>query len=134
MNKKRVEALIPIAEEALRVVGIAQQNENGNYVISKTFRGQISSFGAAVTMSTLRAAVAVYSQNGDASVQRQLLLKAIDYCLCNGEREPRQAAEVFAWVCQSTQNERELTARFTEAAVALKLAMNRFELVEREED
>ena len=49
MNKKIVNEEIGLAYDALAAIGIA--NEAGE--IDKTFRGQISTFGAAISMEVL---------------------------------------------------------------------------------
>lgn len=119
MNKKRVNDWILPAKEALVKSGVAK---NGK--IEKTFRGQISSFGAAVVMGGLPAAVAFFSEQGGSSVERQKLIKAMYYCITG---ELLEAKEVLEIVCKN--NSFELSEEFTDASIALKLAMNFFDLV-----
>ena len=119
MNKKRVNAWILPAKEALIKTEVAN---NGK--IKKTFRGQISSFGAAVVMGSLPAAVAFFSAKGGSSVERQKLIEAMYYCITG---ELLEAKDVLQIVCDNNSNE--LREKFTDASIALKLAMNFFDLV-----
>ena len=60
MNKKQVNDWILPAQKAIIECGIA---ENGK--VDSAFRGQISSFGAAVVMGSLKSAVAFFADDGD---------------------------------------------------------------------
>ncbi len=119
MNKQRVNDWIAPATKALADVGIA---ENGK--IASTFRGQISTFGAAVTMGSLKAAAAFFSQQGKATVKRELLLKAMYNVVTGDIKDPDQ---VFAYIC--AHDDVQTRDQFLDAAIALKLAMNLYELV-----
>jgi CRISPR-associated protein Cmr5 len=118
MNKQRVNEWIAPAAEALTKTGIAESGK-----INSTFRGQISTFGAAVTMGSLKAAAAFFSQQGNASVHRELLLKAMYYVVTGELKEP---GEVFAYIC--THDDVRTRDQFLDAAIALKLAMNLYDL------
>ena len=123
MNKKRVNQWIAPAVQALERVGIAK-----NGTISAGYRGQISNFGASVTMGSLKAAVAFFAQQGSASVNRELLLPAM-YDVITGGTLPQQELtpqKVFAYVC--AHDTVEVREQFTDAAIALKLAMNLYDL------
>ena len=119
MNKQRVNDWIAPASKALVNVGIV---ENGK--IASTFRGQISTFGAAATMGSLKVAAAFFSQQGKAVVKRELLLKAMYNIVTGDIKEPD---EVFAYIC--THDDMQTRDRFLDAALALKLAMNLYDLV-----
>lgn len=120
MNKQRVNDWIAPAAEALKKTGIAQ---NGK--VDPKFRGQISTFGAAVTMGSLKAAAAFFSQQGGAAVPRELLLKAMYYVITGNIAEPQA---VFAYICEHDSiHTRE---QFVDAAIALKLAMNLYDMGE----
>lgn len=129
MSIQRVNDWIAYGKEALVAVGIA---ENGKIV--KTFRGQISSFGAAISMGNLKSAVAFFSEQAGASVPRENLLRAICYVLLrDGGREANairardiQTNEIFDYIC--THESVQLKNKFLDASIALKLAMNLFEL------
>jgi len=124
MNKKRVNELLLIAKEALITCEIAKDG-----IINKTFRGQISTFGAAVVMGSLPAAIAFFSEQRSASVERDKLITALYYCLFKTKKTPR---EVLQYVCEN--NSIELKGSFSDAAIALKLAMNFFDLKKGDED
>lgn len=126
MDRRKVEEYLPKALEALesRECRIAKDGK-----IAKTFRGQISFFGAAVTMGSFKAAVAFFSDDGGSEVDRSELLRAADYVV-NGSW--RTAGDI----CKSVMVLREprLSAekeRYLNASVALKLAMNAFELTNK---
>ena len=124
MNKKRVNDLLLIAKNALVECEIAKGGK-----INHTFRSHISTFGAAVTMGSLPAAVAFFSEQGSASVERDKLITALYYCLYNEKKTPR---EVLQYVCEN--NSIELKEKFSDAVISLKLAMNFFELKKGEKN
>lgn len=130
MSIQRVNDWIIYGKEALLALGIA---ENGTVV--KTFRGQISSFGAAVSMGNLKSAVAFFSEQAGAAVPRQDLLRAICYILHRGANKNAasldarsiQTDQIFDYVCANDSVQ--LKNKFLDASIALKLAMNLFDLV-----
>lgn len=125
MNTKRVNEWILPAKNALETLGIAKDGK-----VDKTFRGQISSFGAAVVMGSFRSAVAFFAEQGGASVARENLIKAMYLVITGEEKEPKDILRV---VCETKENElKELKEKFIDASVALKLAMNFFELIKGE--
>ena len=129
MNKKRVDQWVGTARNALTHCGIA---ENGK--IDKNFRSQISAFGAAVIMGSFKAAVAFYSKQGNADTDRSALLKAIYYVI-NGEEaynsqiknNEKSAELIFDSVCAADDLDA-LQAAYLDASIALKLAMNFFDM------
>ena len=118
MNKKRVNDWLLPAKTALIETKIAV---NGK--IDRTYRGQISSFGAAVIMGSLPAAVAFFAEQGGSSVERQKLIQAMYYCIADEIKKPE---EILEYVCKNNNNE--IREKLTEASIALKLAMNFFDL------
>jgi CRISPR-associated protein Cmr5 len=116
--RKAIDALIPKAYDVLNDVGIANAG-----VIENAWRGQISAFGGAIQNGSLLAAVAVFSDKGNSSVQRPLLMKAIKQMLCLEE-------PLFEYIMEQTGVEemRKAKQKIIEAAVALKLAMNLYEI------
>jgi CRISPR-associated protein Cmr5 len=144
MNKRKVEAWLPKAIEALECDECKIQlrdtvkDENGNEdkvpngKISKSFRGQISSFGAAVTMGSFKSAVAFFGKDGESGVKRSELIRAIYYITDGVWRE----AEYIVHEIIETNNARLAKKKedFINASVAIKLAMNAFELVEEKKD
>lgn len=133
MNKKRVNSMLLIAKEALKDCGIVQ-----NEKIESTFRGQISSFGAAVIMGSLPSAVAFFSAKNNSSTDRQNLMMAIYYCIkvyeadknhkeaAKKEALSKSARDVLEYVCQNDSYY--LKEKVTDASIAIKLAMNFYEL------
>lgn len=128
MNKKRVNDWLLFAKEAIEKTGICK-----NGVISKTFRGQISSFGAAIVMGSLPAAIAFFSDQGGASVDRTKLIQAMDYCIrraySNKEVKTEEPTAILEYVTKN--NNAEVREQYIDAAIALKLAMNFFKLDDR---
>ena len=133
MSIKRVNDWIVYGKEALIAADIAANNK-----IVKTFRGHISTFGAAVTMGNLKSAVAFFSEQAGATVARERLLRAICYVLLrNSGKEPDEidakkikTDEIFDYVC--SHDSIQLKNAFVDASLALKLAMNLFELVKED--
>ena len=137
MNKKRVEELMKPALMALNApeCGIQIKGKDGEFTgqIPNGFRGQISSFGAAVTMGSFKAAVAFFSKDKDkssASVERDQLIRAMYRISSVGDGEWKDvktiAKEIFVL---DPSAERRWKEEFINASIALKLAMNAFELV-----
>ena len=117
MNKKKVDAYIPKAYEALAECGIAKNGE-----IAKTFRGQIASFGAAMTMGSFKAAVAFFAKDAGSDVERSKLLQAIHFVLTGEKKSPEAIAKkVLGMTDEELKQVRE---QYIDASIAIKLAMN----------
>lgn len=133
MNKKDVNEKIDYAYRALTECKIAENNK-----IVKTFRGQISSFGAAVEMGSLKPAILFFSDQGGSSVKRTNLMDAILYILvqCDKEKtsnvkESNSGDTLYGYIKQKEEQgvpEYRLKEDVLAAAIAIKLAMNLFEL------
>lgn len=123
MNKKKVDEYIPRAFEAIKVCEIA--NQSGE--VQKTFRGQIASFGAAMTMGSIKAAVAFFAKDGGSDVERSKLLKAIDYVLNGTDREAEKISEEI--LGKTDEELKKLKEDYIDASIAIKLAMNLYTLV-----
>ena len=102
--------------------------------ITKTFRGQVSTFGAAVTMGSLKSAVAFFADKGASTVERTELLKAMYYVIQKGENNEYQFNEsnfeptnIFEYICRNDNNQTK--EKFTDASLSVKLAMSFFDLV-----
>ena len=83
MNKNVVARQIPLAYKELETSGIVVKKDEYK-LIPKGYRGQISAFGAAVTMGSLIPAVAFFSKksgdqssNSEEDVDRTKLMKAV---------------------------------------------------------
>ena len=131
MNKRKVEQLLPKAIEALNhePSKIKKTDEKGVY-IEKGFRGQISSFGATVTMGSFRAAVAFFGNNGESDVERSELIRAMYYMV---KDEWLPAKEIVGRILSIQDNTllASMKEDFINASVALKLALNAFRLEEK---
>jgi len=128
MDKSKVDALIPKAQEEIRAQGIYKDG-----FIDNTFRGQISSFGAAVTMGSLLSAVAYFSKKGSGEEDgRPLLMKAI-YALIKGHNAPQGENSLYEYVKQEIRAGREDSVKedVINAALAVKLAINLFNVKPR---
>ena len=137
MNKHEVDRMIPQAYEVLSQVRIA---ENGK--VNKAWRGQISSFGASIMQGSLLSAVSFFSAQGGAETKRERLMMAI-WLLLNREKqfnisfEPKNdeekekykevATRLYKQV-QPQPNDKKLKEDIVNAAVALKLAMNLYDM------
>lgn len=126
MNKARVNSLLPFAYDAIRESGIP----SGDGSVQKSFRSQISTFGAAVTMGSLTAAVAFFSDRGGAAVDRSKLPEAIFRVLKKDGAIPDGCERLFDWVRAEAGRGNEVECRdaVLHAAVAIKLAMNLYPL------
>ncbi|MGN0287494.1 MAG: hypothetical protein ACI4B6_07490 [Atopobiaceae bacterium] len=140
MSNARVERMIPSARDAIIKAGIS---EGGS--VKKAFRGQISTFGAAITMGSLLPAVAFFSDQGSAEVDRTKLMKAIMLVLQKEEGLLGDFAKRYdklldlctevcnvpyaEGVCANELSAPQLREGVIDAAIAIKLAMNYFRLV-----
>ena len=128
MNKKRIDEYLPRAIEALSICDIA----NGESIIN-SYRGQISSFGAAITMGSFKAAVAYLaaeSKDENSQISKARLLEAIYYVISE-EKTKKQAREI----CKMIFNEKDIDSikdKCIDASIALKLAMNAYKLVKED--
>ena len=141
--KKAIDALIPEAYDVLEKVGIVIDGS-----VDNAWRGQISSFGSAVKNGSLIAAVAFFSDTGNSAVKRERLMMAIWLLLHEGEQfeislDPKTNDEKKAYKDAATklfndirqrQDERKLKQDVINAAVALKLAMNLYNLDKDKKD
>ena len=133
----KIDELIANAIPILRNTGIVKKDEKTDeeYIL-RSFRGQISSFGAAVEMGSLLSAVAFFSKKGGSDTDRQLLMRAI-YILIINDTETKidaksEQSELLLFVIEH-RNEPELKKNIIDAAVALKLAMNAYELKDKDD-
>lgn len=125
MNKKRVNDWIVTAKDAIDKCGISESGK-----VKKGFRSQIASFGAAVVMGSLKAAVAFFVEQGQAEVDRSKLISAMYYIIF---KEIKTPVEVFQYIVGQS-DEVKTKEEFIDASIALKLALNLFELVDDKKD
>lgn len=129
MNKKIINQEMQYAYDALAESGIAKDGK-----IEKTYRGQISSFGAAVTMGSLLPAIAFFSKDAESGqkegsdVQRSKLMKAV---LCVLKKDDKAAKNVETLYDYAFKEDKDIAKEnILNAAIALKLAMNLYVLEE----
>ena len=137
MNKKKIEKMLP---RALETLADDECGISSNGKINKSYRSAISSFGAAVTMGSFRAAVAFFSKDADkgAGISRSLLLRAMNHVVnpndwCR-EKANEEVRAIVTAVLSETADIRQMQDDFLHAAVALKLAMNAFDLGQNQKD
>lgn len=126
MNKKYVNDKLPCAIDAIKKCGIADKEDK----VDKTYRGQISSFGAAVAMGSFKAAVAFFSDKGSASVDRFKLIQAMDYVVGGGEKvnDAKVICKNILSMSDPLETEK-LKTQYLDASIAIKLAMNTYNLI-----
>ena len=131
MNKRKVEQLLPKAVKVLDddKFKIKDSDDQGNF-IEKGFRSQISSFGAAVTMGSFRAAVAFFANDGESGVKRSKLI-CIIYYIITGEDQVTAQDIAKKIASLSSDEEAKMKENFINASIALKLALNAFRLDEK---
>ena len=112
INKAKVDRWIPKAYAAIADAKIL--NDNGK--LDSGYRGQISAFGAAVSMGSVLSAVSFFSKDGSSDVERSKLIDAVKRIIgC-----PKSLYEF-------TQTDKDAKEQILHAAIALKLAMNLYE-------
>lgn len=130
----RINKYLPDAIDLLEKCNIAQKGK-----IEKTFRGQISSFGAAVQMGSLTAAVAFFSEKGGAKSHREHLMLVLynlvykekgNYVLpITDDKGDVTNKEVFKYLLEKVIGDKEAKKdEIIDAAVAVKLAMSAYVL------
>lgn len=122
MSKSRIDSNLMKAIDVLKKLKIA---ENGK--CDPKYRSQISAFGASVVMGSFKSSIAFYSQQGNADVDRSLLVKAMYYIVSGTDQEDKSAEEIFEEICAS-DDIAELQEAYLDASVSLKLAMNFFDM------
>lgn len=110
---RAVEAYIPKAMKAIVELKIAN-----NHKIPKQFNGYIASFGASMRQAGLLSTVLFFGNaNSNAEKSRENVVKAIEYMIGHD-------------IIHNNQVDKKTRAKVENAAIALKLAIRTFELVE----
>lgn len=127
MNKIAIDRNLPYAYKAIIDTEISKDGK-----VNKSYRGQISTLGAAITMGSIKSAICFFSEkaNNNSDVDRSKLLKAISYVLKNSEdtREQYKKVDDFkVYILNSDLDIEALKEDIINAAIAIKLAMNLFE-------
>ena len=124
MNKVQVDKWIPPAYDLIKRLKIAEDNK-----VDKGFRSQISSFGAALQMGSVLSAVTFFTKEDKSRVDRHKLMTAIYYLIFPPKEDDPGDTEypderLFVALRDKKTNREEVC----NAAVAVKLALNLFEL------
>lgn len=114
MDKKTVNKMIPQAYQVL--------SEQGT--LDKELKGYIATFGAAVTMGSLPAAVAFYSSSGSSAGREKLSEYLFKMVKMNDKTTTEK--NLFEYVI-SKRDAQEVKELVLNAAIALKLALNLFQ-------
>lgn len=125
--------MIGKAIDVLKNVGIVKTDKQDKEYIVKSFRSQISSFGAAVEMGSLLSAVAFFSNKGSSSIDRPKLMKAIYLLIVETEAKDCDEKALLMYVAHN-HSDRSLKRIVINAAVAVKLAMNAYDLREKDKE
>lgn len=125
MNRN-VERLIP------KALISAEKHLATDGVIPKEYNGYISSFGAAILQSGLKAAVA-FNENSNSSSQqdRRPLMRAILEIISNKEIDQNSQERLLDYVLKNDSVA--LKNKIIDAATALKLAIRTFKLTGEDE-
>ena len=127
MNKTAIDRNLSYAYQGIIDAKISQ---NGK--VNKSYRGQISTLGAAITMGSVKSAICFFSEkaNNNSDVDRSKLLDAIYYVLRNSEdtkEKYKNVENLKSYVLNSDSDKEALKEDIVNAAIAIKLAMNLFE-------
>ncbi len=161
MNKSKVDKLISPAYSVLAEVKILNKEKEkkgdedpydrivDNKQIDNRWRGQIASFGAAGSTGSLLSAIAYFSTQGRAGVNRKLLIKAIEKLIGKDDlfKAVQESMKKDADAANKEKtddkdnsntsqtasfrpavNEYRIKEEIINAAIALKLAMNLYDL------
>lgn len=113
MSKRKIEAYIPKAIEAIEALDIA--NDKGE--VAKQFNGYIASFGASIRQSGLLATVLFYTNaNSSAEKEREKVVYAIEKII--GQT-----------IVVDNKVDKAIRAKVENAAIALKLSIRTYTLV-----
>lgn len=122
MNKKIINDEIAIAYEAI----IENKIVDGQGQVQKTFRGQITSFGASIIMGSLLPAIAFFYDSEKSTVDRKKVLDAVYYILQARQKIGQDEKNLFEYAKKHQEESKE---EILNASIALKLAINLFKLI-----
>lgn len=114
MNKASVDKYIPAAYQALKDAEIVQDGK-----IDAGFRGQIATFGAAVSMGSLLSAIAFFSEKDKSAVSRPKLLDAL-FRILQSDGVDAKYQNLYQYAAAHPDCQEQVL----NAAIALKLAIN----------
>lgn len=125
MNKTIVDKNLPFAYDAIKQYIAGRDGK-----VNKSYRGQISTMGAAMAMGSLKSTICYFKEkaNNGTDVDRSKLLKAIKYVLDHNEStRVEYQKEDDLWNCAQHIEGSQMKEDMINAAIAIKLAMNLFE-------
>ena len=112
MSKRKIEAYIPRAIEAIEQLAIVKDGE-----VARQFNGYIASFGASIRQSGLLATVLFYgNENSNAEKGREKVVYAIEKMIGHT-------------IVSDNKVDKGTRAEVENAAIALKLAIRTYKLV-----
>lgn len=126
MNKNKIDALIPNAYLVLNDVGIVEDGKK----IDKAWQGQIASFGASIAQGSLLAAVSFFSAKSEKTKvdDRSKLTVAMFKLLDDTDKNGSNSLFEYVEKKKKAGKEHEAKENILNIAIALKLAMNLYEL------
>ena len=125
MNKAKIDRDIPAAYRALNDAKIVEDGK-----IDAGFRGQIATFGAAVSMGSLLSAIAFFSEKNKSDVPREKLLDALFLIIQTHEGNgSKDCKDLYQYAPAHPDCQEEVL----NAAIALKLAINLYPKREKDE-
>lgn len=127
MDKNRINQLLPIAVEVIE--------KELTEPIPNEFQGYIASFGAAITMGSLPAAVAYYSAKSKNAKEDRTKLPVMILEVLKKENTAITETTLFEYVT-SFRNDNESFAikeDVLHAAIAIKLGLNLFEIESKDQ-
>lgn len=127
MDKNRINKLLPMAVEVIA--------EKLTEPIPNEFRGYIASFGAAVTMGSLPAAVAYYSAASKNAKEDRTKLPVMILKVLKEENSSIEDETLFSYVTsdRAEKNPFETKEDVLHAAIAIKLGLNLFEIESKDD-
>jgi len=124
MSKKRIESYIPKAIKLLN-----EQFPDGK--IPSAYNGYISSFGASIIQSGLKATLAVFENTNAATKESKEYLSYLIYRLL---AQNNNDVSLLHHIIKNQKNETLLKAEIIDIAIALKLSIRTFKLTKGEKD
>lgn len=129
MNKRKVDELIPRAYIKLKESEIVQKDGT----ICSEYRGYIDTFGAAVAMGSIISAIAFFMEEDKGNQDRTKLL----ITMYNTIKDTNLRKTDTDWKEQIKEyvlkDERKAKEELVNAAVAIKLAMNLYNIIKKKE-
>jgi len=120
---KRVERYIPKAIEVLEV-------EFSDGKIPKAYNGYISTFGASILQAGLKPTLALFENNQAQTISDRIILTKIILKILDSNT---QETSLLRYVINSNQDEDILQSKIVDIAIAIKLSIRTFKLIDKEE-